>query len=61
MLNSEQSSDPPAGNNGPVLQCTAENLMHVTDAANADQLKSENSSPLVPQSTESEIGDEGTI
>uniref|UniRef100_A0A0E0DPJ7 Uncharacterized protein n=1 Tax=Oryza meridionalis TaxID=40149 RepID=A0A0E0DPJ7_9ORYZ len=59
MLNSEQSSDPPAGNNGPVLQCTAENLMHVTDAANADQLKSENSSPLVPQSTESEIGDEG--
>uniref|UniRef100_A0A0E0K1K4 Uncharacterized protein n=1 Tax=Oryza punctata TaxID=4537 RepID=A0A0E0K1K4_ORYPU len=59
MFSSEQSSDPPAGNNSPVLQCTAENLMHMTDAANAGQLKSENSSQLVPQSTESEIGDEG--
>ncbi|KAF0928979.1 hypothetical protein E2562_011067 [Oryza meyeriana var. granulata] len=59
MFNSEQSSDTPPGNSTPALQCTAENLMQVTDAANTGQLKSENSSPLVPQSTESEIGDEG--
>uniref|UniRef100_A0A0D9VHK0 Uncharacterized protein n=1 Tax=Leersia perrieri TaxID=77586 RepID=A0A0D9VHK0_9ORYZ len=58
-LNTEQSPDTPHGNNSPVLQCTAENLMHVTDAAITGQLKSENNSSLVPQSTESEIGDEG--
>uniref|UniRef100_J3LE73 Flavin-containing monooxygenase n=1 Tax=Oryza brachyantha TaxID=4533 RepID=J3LE73_ORYBR len=59
MFISEQSSDTPPGNTSSVLQCTAENVMHVTDAANTGQLKYENSSPLVSQPTESEIVDEG--
>ncbi|KAL5212802.1 hypothetical protein ABZP36_023649 [Zizania latifolia] len=59
VFNSEESSDTPPRNDSPILQCTAENLMHVVDAASTGQLKSENNSPLVLQSIENEIGDEG--
>ncbi|KAG8059117.1 hypothetical protein GUJ93_ZPchr0002g23759 [Zizania palustris] len=59
MSNHEDSSDTPPRNSSPVMQCSAENLMCVADAASTGQLKSENSSPRALKSIESEIGDEG--
>uniref|UniRef100_A0A0A9DPR2 Uncharacterized protein n=1 Tax=Arundo donax TaxID=35708 RepID=A0A0A9DPR2_ARUDO len=56
----ENCSDTPTRNNGPVVLCITENLMHQTDANNG-QFESENSSNVLLQSTKSEIIDYGNL
>ncbi|XP_062219440.1 uncharacterized protein LOC133919162 [Phragmites australis] len=56
----ENRSDTLTRNNGPVMQCTTENLMHQIDANNG-QFESENSSAVLLQSTKSEIIDYGSL